>query len=165
MGAEEPQLGIFKRAMLALARTAPMRKVFGPKLFGRLDRWILLKTKGRWTAFGPPLFPTMVLITTGRRSGHRRPVSLVYVPEEGGAFVVASNWARPGHPAWSHNLVSDPAATVVADGEEWQARARLLSDEEKAQQWPELIEVMPQWDDYTTMTDRNIRVFHLERTA
>ena len=32
MAADPPKLGVFKRAMLALARTAPFRKVLGPKL-------------------------------------------------------------------------------------------------------------------------------------
>ena len=165
MAADPPQLGVFKRAMLALARTAPFRKVLGPKVLGRADRWVLVKTKGRWTVTGRPMFPTMVLITTGRRSGEPRPVSLVYVPDGDDAFVVGSNWAREGHPAWSHNLVADPSATVIAAGEEWRVQARLLTDDEKAERWPSLIEVMPQWAEYVKMTDRNIRVFHLTRAS
>ena len=105
----------------------------------------------------------MVLITTGRRSGEPRPVSLVYVPDGDDAFVVGSNWAREGHPAWSHNLVAHPEATVLAGGEQWSARARLLDEEEKARRWPDLVEVMPQWEEYVQMTDRNLRVFALER--
>jgi deazaflavin-dependent oxidoreductase (nitroreductase family) len=161
--AEDHGLGPIRRGALALTRTGPFRTFLGPKVLGRIDRWLLMRTKGRWTAFGPPVFPTMVLITTGRRSGEPRPVSLVYVPDGDGAYVVGSNWARDGHPAWSSNLVADPAATVVAGGEEWRARARLLTDEEKAQRWADLVEVMPQWDDYVAMTDRDIRVFRLER--
>jgi deazaflavin-dependent oxidoreductase (nitroreductase family) len=150
---------------LALAHTRLFRKVIGPKVLGRLDRWVLLKTKGRYTAFGPPQFPTMVLITTGRRSGERRPVSLVYAPVDGVAYVVGSNWARDGHPAWSHNLIADPTASVVADGEEWAATADLLTEEEAAVAWPRLIEVMPQWEQYITMTERTLRVFRLNRVG
>jgi deazaflavin-dependent oxidoreductase (nitroreductase family) len=164
MADDAPRLGPLRRAALALARTAPFRTVLGPKVLGRADRWVLLRTKGRWTALGPPMFPTMLLITTGRRSGEPRPVSLVFVPDGEDAYVVGSNWARDGHPAWSHNLVANPSATVMAGGEEWTARARLLTDEEKAERWPSLIEVMPQWDEYVKMTDRNIRVFVLERS-
>jgi len=163
MATDPPKMGAAKRGALALTRTAPFRRVLGPKVLGRLDRWVLVKTKGRWTAFGRPMFPTLVLITTGRRSGEARPVSLVYVPDGDEAFVVGSNWAREGHPAWSHNLVADPSATVIAGGEEWPADARPLTDAEKAERWPELIEVMPQWDEYVSMTDRNLRVFHLTR--
>jgi deazaflavin-dependent oxidoreductase (nitroreductase family) len=154
-----------QRGALALARTRLFRKVIGPKVLGRLDRWVLLKTKGRYTAFGPPQFPTMVLITTGRRSGERRPVSLVYAPVDGVAYVVGSNWARDGHPAWSHNLIADPTASVVADGEEWAATADLLTEEEAAVAWPRLIEVMPQWEQYITMTERTLRVFRLNRVG
>jgi deazaflavin-dependent oxidoreductase (nitroreductase family) len=165
MATDPPKMGALKRGALALTRTTPFRRVLGPKVLGRMDRWVLLKTKGRWTAFGRPMFPTMVLTTTGRRSGEPRPVSLVYVPDGDDAYVVGSNWAREGHPAWSHNLVADPVAVVVAAGEEWPAEARLLSDDEKADRWSSLIEVMPQWQEYVSMTDRNIRVFHLARAA
>ena len=156
-------MGRLRRAALALTRTGFVRRHLGPKVLAPVDRWVLLRTGGRWTAFGPPSFPTMVLIATGRRSGEPRPVSLVYVPDGDDAFVVGSNWAREGHPAWSHNLVAHPEATVVAGGERWRARARLLDDEEKARRWPDLIEVMPQWDQYLQLTDRNLRVFALER--
>lgn len=156
-------MGRLRRAALALSRTGLVRRHVGPKVLARVDRWVLLKTRGRLTAFGPPVFPTMVLITTGRRSGEPRPVSLVYVPAGDDAFVVGSNWAREGHPAWSHNLVAHPEATVLAGGERWSARARLLDDEENARRWPDLVEVMPQWDEYVQMTDRNLRVFALER--
>jgi deazaflavin-dependent oxidoreductase (nitroreductase family) len=163
MAADPSEMGALKRGALALTRTGPFRRVIGPKVLGRVDRWVLVRTKGRWTAFGRPMFPTMVLTTTGRRSGEPRAVSLVYVPDGDDAYVVGSNWARDGHPAWSHNLLADPSATVTADGQEWSAEARLLTDEEKAEAWPGLIEVMPQWDEYVSMTDRDIRVFHLAR--
>ncbi|MEL7207075.1 MAG: nitroreductase family deazaflavin-dependent oxidoreductase, partial [Actinomycetota bacterium] len=143
---EPEEMGRFRKGALALTRTRPFRKLIGPKVIGKVDRWVLTKTKGRWTALGPPMFPTMVLVTTGRRSGEPRPVSLVYVPDDDGAYVVGSNWAREGHPAWSQNLIAEPEATVIAEGAEWKARARLLDDDEKARVWPELVEVMPQWD-------------------
>lgn len=165
MAADPTDPGLLPRAMLALTRTRPFRRFLGPKVFAKLDRWVLVRTKGRFTVGGRPQFPTMVLTTTGRRSGESRPVSLVYVPDGDDAYLVGSNWAREGHPAWSHNLIAHPTASVIADGEEWEGTARLLSDDEKAERWPDLIAVMPQWDRYVEMTDRNIRVFHLTRRA
>jgi hypothetical protein len=51
----------------------------------------------------------------------------------------------------------------VAGGQRWAARARLLDDDEKAARWPELAAHMPAWDGYTAVTDRDLRVFALER--
>jgi len=141
----------------------PFRRVLGPKVFAKADRWVLERSSGRLTAAGPPLFPTMVLTTTGARSGEPRKVALVYYPDGDGALVVASNFGRERHPAWSANLLAHPEAEVVADGGRWSARARLLAAEEKAARWPELAAHMPAWDGYTEVTDRDLRVFALER--
>ena len=139
------------------------RRVLGPRVFAKADRWVLHRTKGRLTAAGPPLFPTMVLTTTGARSGEPRRVALVYLPDGDGALVVASNFGRERHPAWSVNLLAHPEVEVAAGGERWSVRARLLDGAEKATRWPDLIAHMPAWDGYTKVTDRDLRVFALER--
>jgi deazaflavin-dependent oxidoreductase (nitroreductase family) len=106
----------------------------------------------------------MVLETRGAKTGELRRVALVYLPDGDGALVVASNFGREHHPAWSTNLLAHPDFQVAAGGERWQGRARLLDAEEKAERWPELIAHMPAWDGYTKVTDRDLRVFALERT-
>lgn len=152
-----------QRVAAAISRWPLFRRLLGPKVFARVDRWILDRTDGRLTAAGPPLFPTMALTTTGARSGEPRRVALVYLPDGDGALVVASNFGRERHPAWSANLLANPEAEVAAGGERWKARARLLDPEEKAARWPELIAHMPAWEGYTKVTDRDLRVFALER--
>jgi deazaflavin-dependent oxidoreductase (nitroreductase family) len=147
----------------AISRAPVFRRFLGPKVFARLDRWVLDRTRGRLTAAGPPLFPTMVLTTTGARSGELRRVALVYLPDADGALVVASNFGRAQHPAWSANLLAHPEAEVLARGQRWPARARLLDADEKARRWPDLVAHMPAWDGYTEITDRDLRVFALER--
>jgi deazaflavin-dependent oxidoreductase (nitroreductase family) len=153
-----------QRIAAAISRAPVFRRFLGPKVFARFDRWVLHKTKGRLTATGPPLFPTMVLTTTGATSGEPRRVALVYLPDGDGALVVASNFGREHHPAWSANLLAHPEAEVVAAGEAWAARARLLDPDEKARRWPDLTAHMPAWNGYTEITDRDLRVFALERT-
>jgi deazaflavin-dependent oxidoreductase (nitroreductase family) len=147
----------------AVSRWSFFRRVLGPKVFARVDRWLLHRTKGRLTVTGPPLFPTMALTTTGAKTGERRRVALVYLPDGDGALVVASNFGRERHPAWSANLLAHPEVEVAAGGERWTGRARMLDAEEKAERWPELIAHMPAWDGYTKVTARDLRVFALER--
>lgn len=158
-----PELTFRQRFAARISRSTVFRRVLGPKVFAKADRWVLYRTRGRLTAAGPPLFPTMVLTTTGARSGEARRVALVYLPDGDGALVVASNFGRERHPAWSTNLLAHPEVEVAAGGERWSGRARLLDDEEKATRWPELIAHMPAWDGYTRVTDRDLRVFALER--
>ncbi len=156
-------LPLRQRWAAAISRAPVFRRFLGPKVFARFDRWVLRRTRGRFTATGPPLFPTMVLTTTGAKSGEPRPVALVYLPDHDGALVVASNFGREHHPAWSANLLAHPHAEVMAAGERWNARARLLDADEKARRWPDLVAHMPAWDGYTHVTDRDLRVFALER--
>ena len=40
----------------------------------------------------------------------------------------------------------------------------LVGEAEKAARWLDLIAHMPAWDGYTKVTDRDLRVFALERT-
>jgi deazaflavin-dependent oxidoreductase (nitroreductase family) len=67
------------------------------------------------------------------------------------------------HPAWAHNLEANPALEVQATGEHYAARARRLSDEEKALVWPRIRQAIPQMKVYEKRTDRNIRVYRLSR--
>ncbi len=159
-----PELTFRQRFAARVSRSTVFRRVLGPKVFAKADRWVLYRTKGRLTAAGPPLFPTMVLTTTGARSGEARRVALVYLPDDDGALVVASNFGRERHPAWSTNLLVNPEVEVAAGGERWSGRARLLDEAEKAARWLDLIAHMPAWDGYTKVTDRDLRVFALERT-
>jgi deazaflavin-dependent oxidoreductase (nitroreductase family) len=76
--------------------------------------------------------------------------------------VVASNFGREKHPAWSANLLANPEATVQIRTRLQDVRARLATDEEKARLWPRLLEIYPTWDDYTERTDRSFRAFFLE---
>ena len=58
------------------------------------------------------LVPSLVLRTTGRRSGLERAVVLPYAVDGGGYVVVASNWGHDRPPAWLVNLRAAPRAEV-----------------------------------------------------
>jgi deazaflavin-dependent oxidoreductase (nitroreductase family) len=78
-----------------------------------------------------------------------------------GLLVVGSNFGRADHPAWSANLLARAEATVTVRGAEWPVRARLLSDDEKAAVWPQLLRLWPGYAAYQERSGRNIRVFLL----
>ena len=143
--------------------TTAVGRFLGSRVIARIDPLIFKATGGRYTSTGKPTLPMLALTTTGRRSGQRRTVQLAYVRDGDDWLVVASNWGREHHPAWSHNLDADPDAWILVDGADVAVRAEPLTDEEKRERWPAIEAVVPQMKVYPTLTDRNIRVFRLVR--
>jgi F420H(2)-dependent quinone reductase len=56
--------------------------------------------------------PTLLLRTTGRRSGAIRTNGLVYARDGDEYLVVASNGGADRHPAWLHNVQANPAVEI-----------------------------------------------------
>jgi deazaflavin-dependent oxidoreductase (nitroreductase family) len=130
-----------------------------------LDKLISKATGGRFTMTSL-IVPTLVLTTTGAKTGQPRTTPLACMPDGDGVFyVVGSNFGTEKHPAWTGNLMKTPKAKVVSSGQSMQVDAQLLSDEEKAEVWPRLTKVWPTYDTYVTKTDRNLRVFRLTRSS
>jgi deazaflavin-dependent oxidoreductase (nitroreductase family) len=153
----------YQTFLLRLIRNRFTREFFGPNVFSYLDRWVIRLTAGKLTAAGPPMFPTLNLTTTGARSGKARTVPLTYASVGDAFVVVATNWGRERHPAWSANLMRHPEATVQTKDGRYAVRARLVTEAEREQMWPRLVRTMPMWDEYRRSLDRDIRVFLLER--
>ena len=135
---------------------------FAPKLVPKVDRLLSRLTGGRFTT-SSGIVPSMVLVTTGAKSGQQREAPLATVPDGDAFYVVGSNFGREAHPAWTHNLVANPDATVVFGGERIPVTARMLDEREKAEVWPSLTSAWPTYDRYEERTARDLRVFRLER--
>ncbi len=152
--------GPIGRSMQKMATSSWFRKV-GPKVVPPMDRALHRLSGGR-IIVSRLLVPSLVLTTTGRKSGLPRESPLACVPDPaGGWWVVGSNFGREQHPAWTGNLIAEPRATVSYEGRTHQVDAHLLSDEEKADVWPTLTSAWPAYDQYVVSSGRNIRVFHL----
>jgi deazaflavin-dependent oxidoreductase (nitroreductase family) len=161
----ERAMGVFSvegpvgRATRKVATSPAFRKV-GPKVVPHADRFLHKVTGGR-VILSKALVPSMVLTTTGRRSGQPRTTPLACVPLDDGWYVVGSNFGQEAHPAWTGNLIADPKATVAYGRRTVPVTATLLDDDEKAAIWSTLTAVWPAYDDYVRSSGRNIRVFHL----
>jgi deazaflavin-dependent oxidoreductase (nitroreductase family) len=70
--------------------------------------------------------PTLLLRTTGRRSGATRTNGLVYARDGDDYLVVASNGGAERNPAWLHNLRANPAVEIQIGRERRQGMARLI---------------------------------------
>jgi deazaflavin-dependent oxidoreductase (nitroreductase family) len=107
---------------------------------------------------------TLILTTTGRRSGEERSTPLIYQRHGDGYLVVASKGGSPEPPAWYLNLQADPEVRVQVKGDRFAARARTARSDEKPELWQTMTAVWPAYDDYQRKTDREIPVVVLERT-
>src|SRR5919107_740238 len=81
--------------------------------------------------------PTLILTTTGRRSGEQRPMALIFGRDGDRLVVVASKGGAPRHPAWYLNLVAHPEVEVQVQAETFRARARTAGGEERERLWRE----------------------------
>jgi deazaflavin-dependent oxidoreductase (nitroreductase family) len=124
------------------------------------DRLVARLTRGRVVALG--LAPSLLLTTTGRRTGQPRSAPLVYATEGDGYLVIGSNWGQPSHPAWVLNLLADPDAVVLLRGRSIPVRARQLTGAERERAWQLALRVWPAYDTYARRAGREIMVFRLE---
>lgn len=108
---------------------------------------------------------TLILTTTGRKSGEPRKTPLIYDEHDGKYLVVASKGGAPEPPAWYVNLQADPSATIQVWGEKIPVRARDATPEEKPELWKLMTAQWPAYDEYQTKTDRPIPVVVLEPAA
>ncbi len=109
---------------------------------------------------------TLLLTTTGRKSGVARTVPLPYFPAParfGGAVVVVASFAaNPKHPDWYQNLVANPDVTVQIGFRRRAVRARAASAEERAEIWPAVTVRAPMYAEYQRVTERVIPVVILD---
>ena len=79
-----------------------------------------------------PPFPILLLTTIGARTGRPATVPLGFaVDDNGRVFVMASKAGAPRHPAWFHNLRTNPSVTVELGDRSFQARAVVTAGEER----------------------------------
>ena len=107
---------------------------------------------------------TLILTTTGRKSGDQRSTPLIYGQRGDDYLVVASKGGAPEPPAWYLNLEADPEVQVQVKGDRFSARARTATPDEKAELWKTMVGHWPAYDEYQQKTDREIPVVVLERT-
>ena len=106
---------------------------------------------------------TLILTTTGRKSGEQRSTPLIYQPYGDDHLVVASKGGADQPPAWYLNLEADPEVEVQVKGDRFRARARSANADEKPDMWRTMTAIWPDYDDYQARTERDIPVVVLER--
>ena len=109
--------------------------------------------------------PTLLLTTTGRRSGRLLTTPLIYGQDDDRYFIVASRGGAPRHPFWYLNLTDRPEVEVQVLSDRFPAHARTAMPNEKPALWAIMTAIFPAYDEYQTRTTREIPLVVLERTV
>jgi deazaflavin-dependent oxidoreductase (nitroreductase family) len=150
-----------------------MAEPSGPK---ELPEWIqnhlkrYIATNGEdgylWDASlggGKGMIPTLLLTTTGRKSGRELTLPLIFGKSGSDFVVVASKGGAPEHPAWYLNLEANPKVHVQVKADKFTAQAHTADAKERAALWPKMVEIYGPYTDYQKKTDRQIPVVVLKR--
>ena len=123
----------------------------------------LFKGQGR---IGKPFgSPTLLLTTTGRKSGKQHTTPLGYLKDGNSYILVASNAGADKHPAWYLNLKANPKATIEVQDKREQVRAEEVKPEDYDRVWQKFVAVYPSYAQYTQKTTRKIPLMLLSNVA
>ena len=110
--------------------------------------------------------PSLLLTTTGRKSGEKYLFPLFYGSTGGSYFVIASKGGAPEHPGWYRNILGDPKVGVQVGTKKMQAVARTATGEERERLWTQAVGFFPPYADYKVKAgDREIPVVVLDPVA
>ena len=105
---------------------------------------------------------SLLLTTTGRKSGERFVFPLYYGTTGDSYIIVASKGGAPDHPGWYKNLIANPEVEVQVGTKKLKAKARTVTSEERAKLWPVALKFWPPYADYAKKTEREIPVVVLD---
>lgn len=161
--AQKQRLRWYQKIVQWTASTAAGSWVYARTL-PHIDRILLDITDGKVAL--PEILagiPVIELTTTGAKSGKPRTTPLLGIKDGEKWVVVASNWGSSRHPAWYHNIRSNPDVKVTADSDTGTYIAREASDDEYDEYWSRARELYAGFEAYARRSgDRDIPVLVLE---
>ncbi|MFD3663123.1 nitroreductase family deazaflavin-dependent oxidoreductase [Streptomyces sp. NPDC058659] len=150
------------RLMQKVSSTRTFARI-APHVIPAMDKAVHRLTRGK-VLLSARMLPGVILTARGAKSGRPRVTPLACMPEpDGGWLLIGSNFGRPGHPAWTANLLAHPDAEVNWRGEDIAVRAELLAGEARAAAWTSALAFWPPYATYQQRVEREIRLFRLTR--
>ncbi|MEV0297832.1 nitroreductase/quinone reductase family protein [Nocardia sp. NPDC050710] len=128
-----------------------------------LDRFVYRRTSGKTTLtswLGD--VEVAMLTTTGAKTGRERTHVVLGLVNGDRVVVVASNFGRPHHPAWYHNLRGNPRASIVIGGVSREVIAHELHGEQRERYYQRGIDIYPGFTHYRRRAHRRIPVLALD---
>ena len=134
------------------------------KAWTRFHRWVYQRTNGKVLSRMRGK-PTLLLTTTGRRSGRPHTVPLPYFADGDEMIVVGSASGAERHPAWVLNLIANPRVTVRYLADSGPADADILAGGERKAMWERITVEAPWYAGYQQRTSREIPLIRLTRAT
>ena len=133
---------------------------FMARFFGRMQHRQFRRNRGGRTQGG---VPTLMLESTGARSGETRHAMLGFLDDgPGSRLVVASLAGSARNPSWLYNLAKHPEATIeLADGRRLRVTATTLEGPELDAAWRRVAVEAPEYAKYLEVTDRAMPIVRL----
>jgi deazaflavin-dependent oxidoreductase (nitroreductase family) len=113
----------------------------------------------------PSGLPTLLLTTTGRKSGEKRTTPLVFLQWGDHMVVVGSLAGYDQDPTWYVNMKTNRTCWVQKSREKLVCIGRDVTDAERKSLWPLLDQVFPAWGYFQKQTDRPFPMVSLEITT
>lgn len=139
---------------------------FGSWIINRLGRMqvkVYEASGGRlWKTFRGS--KVAILTVTGRKSGLKRKIPLLYLPWGDKIVMTASKGGMSKLPIWYHNLVANPDADIQVGAVKKSYTMREANAEEEAELWPQLEAMYSDYVEYRARVDgvRSIPVLVFE---
>ena len=129
--------------------------------FTRFHTWAYVKSRGSVGHYWTLAPPSLLLHTTGRKSGVRRSVALVYATDGDAILIVGSNFGQDRPPSWLLNLEATSSAEVNLGRKQLKVVADIVEPSDP--RYPRLFKIVNEnnrrrYDRYTTMTNRSIPI-------
>ncbi|MFM9002256.1 MAG: nitroreductase family deazaflavin-dependent oxidoreductase, partial [Acidimicrobiaceae bacterium] len=101
--------------------------------------------------------PTLLLTTTGRKSGELRRTALIYGRDSDDYVIVASKGGAPNNPLWYENLVAQPKVTIQVGADVFDCVASTYEEScvaggHRLKVWDSIVAIWPGLAEYQSKT-------------
>jgi deazaflavin-dependent oxidoreductase (nitroreductase family) len=152
---------LFQRLFQKLGATRPAAWLLSHVL-PHIDRGLDRLSGGRinltraWSGL-----PVVIVTTIGAKTGHRRTVPLVAIPDGHNVILIASWFGNRHHPAWYYNLIAHSEATLADHQFSSQYQAREVIDSEREVYWQRAVSLYAGYAAYKRRVKRIIPIMLL----
>ena len=151
----------FQRAIQRLAATRLMAGVLSP-ILAHFDRTFDRVSRGRINLTQSLSgLPVVMLTTLGAKTGRKRSVPLVAIPDGDNVLLIASYFGRQHHPAWYHNLIAHSQAWLTAQRHTAEYVAREVLESERDTCWQRAVSLYAGYAAYKRRAKRLIPIMLL----
>ena len=128
------------------------------RIVNAIHRNVFIATEGRYARRLAGM-ESVLLTTTGRKSGLKRQSMLSAPIVEDDRIVLIASWGGgPRNPEWYYNLTANPNVQVMLRGAIRNMVARVAEDTERDELWPRVTAAYRGYANYQTNTDRKFPV-------